>query len=183
MPAKPTARRLEDVGLWLPSSEGWQINDYLKYNPSREKVLATRQARADAGRRGGQAKSEANGKQFASQFAELNPAPFPLPQENPPHPQDSREGYPQGVEDEKFDWSAVWDHVADFRLEARQQASSAPALVAPDRWRKRARADAVEAMRDKALELKQAHAVTPYTLAELLVGRRSVRSLPRAVGS
>lgn len=184
VPAKPTARRLEDVGLWLPGSEGWQINDYLKYNPSREKVLATREARAEAGRRGGEAKAVANGKQIASPVAKLNSAPFPLPLENSPHPLEPKQADPQAVDEEGFSWPKVWDHVAAFKLEARQAIS--PPLGAPERWRDKARKNAAVELRDQALTFKQSYDVTPYQLAELLVGRRSSSSVaraPRAVGS
>lgn len=38
-----------------PISDGWVIHDYLDYNPDADKVLATREARAKAGQRGGRA--------------------------------------------------------------------------------------------------------------------------------
>lgn len=37
---------LVDAGLWVPSGDGWTVHDYLKYNPSREKVEARRAAEA-----------------------------------------------------------------------------------------------------------------------------------------
>jgi hypothetical protein len=37
-------KRLVEVGLWMPCEGGHTINDYLQYNPSREKVLAERAA-------------------------------------------------------------------------------------------------------------------------------------------
>lgn len=40
------AARLVGAGLWAVADGGWQINDYLAYNPSREKVLADRNAAA-----------------------------------------------------------------------------------------------------------------------------------------
>jgi hypothetical protein len=52
------ASQLESAGLWEWDDEqgGWQIHDYLEYQPSREQVLADRAElsakRADAGRRG-----------------------------------------------------------------------------------------------------------------------------------
>ena len=36
--------QLADASLWEAVSTGWQIHDYLAYNPSREKVLAEREA-------------------------------------------------------------------------------------------------------------------------------------------
>ncbi|MFJ6566260.1 hypothetical protein ACIQNU_02480 [Streptomyces sp. NPDC091292] len=51
---KVTAKQLEDAGLWDRVDDGWQIHDYLEYNPSREQVLAERKrnaARQEAFRR------------------------------------------------------------------------------------------------------------------------------------
>lgn len=47
------AQALIDAGLWLPTKDGWEIKDYLAYNPSRADVEAKRAARAAAGRAGG----------------------------------------------------------------------------------------------------------------------------------
>ena len=80
---KATVDRLIDVGLWESVDGGFQIHDYLEYQPSSSHVSATRATRADAGRRGGQAsKSEANSKQNAPGLLEhiLTPArPGPAP--------------------------------------------------------------------------------------------------------
>lgn len=59
------ARQLLDVGLWDATGEGYMIHDYLVWNPSKQQVIATREARAESGRRGGQAKA-ANAKQTSS---------------------------------------------------------------------------------------------------------------------
>lgn len=42
---------LLQAGLWDNSERGYQIHDYLDYNPSREQVLAQREAQKEAGRR------------------------------------------------------------------------------------------------------------------------------------
>lgn len=34
---------LEEAGLWITTAGGWDIHDYLVYNPTREKVLADRE--------------------------------------------------------------------------------------------------------------------------------------------
>lgn len=41
------ARRLVEAGLWEVADGGYRMPDYLDYNPSREKVLAERQAKAE----------------------------------------------------------------------------------------------------------------------------------------
>lgn len=51
---KATAQQLEDAGLWDRTDDGWEIHDYLDYNPSREQVIAERKknaARQEAFRR------------------------------------------------------------------------------------------------------------------------------------
>lgn len=63
-------------GLWAETDDGWEIHDYLKYQPSRAKVLADRDAKAAAGRKGGIASGqvrrgrEAKPKQGASRLVE-----------------------------------------------------------------------------------------------------------------
>lgn len=60
------------VGLWEPhpSGDGWQIHDYLEFNPSREEVLAARQTlsekRAEAGRRGAEKRWQRDSKPMAN---------------------------------------------------------------------------------------------------------------------
>ncbi|MFD6375396.1 hypothetical protein [Streptomyces sp. KR2] len=44
---KATAQALVDAGLWDRLGDGWQIHDYLDYNPSREQVLAERKKNAE----------------------------------------------------------------------------------------------------------------------------------------
>ncbi|MGK9463971.1 hypothetical protein ACSLFT_28655 [Streptomyces sp. G6] len=44
---KATAQALADAGLWDRTDDGWQIHDYLDFNPSREQVLAERKKNAE----------------------------------------------------------------------------------------------------------------------------------------
>lgn len=55
------ADELVDARLWEKRHDGYQIHDYLHYQPSRAHIEEIRKQRADAGRRGG----KANGKQIA----------------------------------------------------------------------------------------------------------------------
>ena len=57
------AEKLVAVGLWERRDGGYQVHDYLEYNPSRAKVEAIRQARIEAGREGGLRSGEARRKQ------------------------------------------------------------------------------------------------------------------------
>lgn len=44
--AKTAAKELETAGLWDRADDGWQIHDYLEYNPDRARVQAEREANA-----------------------------------------------------------------------------------------------------------------------------------------
>lgn len=63
-------------GVWLEAADGWEINDYLKYQPTREKVERDRETKAIAGRAGGIASGQsrrgakAKPKQSASRLVE-----------------------------------------------------------------------------------------------------------------
>ena len=47
------AEELVDAGLWEERGDDYKIHDYLHYQPSKADVVATREARAEAGRKGG----------------------------------------------------------------------------------------------------------------------------------
>lgn len=64
--AEELAARLIEVGLWDEVEDGFLVHDFLDYNPCRAEVIATREARAEAGRRGGLAKARAVAKQKPS---------------------------------------------------------------------------------------------------------------------
>ncbi len=76
--ARPDRHVTELVGrgLWDETDRGWQIHDYLEYQPARAKVLRDRTAKAAAGRKGGIASGqarrgdEAKPKQRASRLVE-----------------------------------------------------------------------------------------------------------------
>lgn len=81
-----SAARLVDVGLWEPTDGGYAIHDYHEYQPSKERVLATREARAEAGSRGGKQKASnlleqnasktlANSKQKSAPYPSRTPTP------------------------------------------------------------------------------------------------------------
>jgi hypothetical protein len=88
------ASDLLGVCLWELEGNKYLVHDYLKYNPTKEQAIATREARKEAGKIGGEnkaskslAKSWQNGKQKASKSLPRtrlpslarNPSPDPLP--------------------------------------------------------------------------------------------------------
>ena len=74
------AGTLVAVGLWERRDGGYQVHDYLEYNPSRAKVEAIRQARREAGREGGLRSGEARRKQ-AEEEGEANVKQTPSKEE------------------------------------------------------------------------------------------------------
>ncbi len=58
--------RLVDAGLLEVIPDGYQIHDFLKYNPSAAQVLATRETKVSVGRRGGMRSGESRSKQTAT---------------------------------------------------------------------------------------------------------------------
>jgi hypothetical protein len=88
------AARLVDAGLWERVEGGFQIHDYLDFQPSRAEVEQASARKAEAGRRGGlksgearRSKSEAaaqgNAKHGASPVASPRPNPDPDPDPDP----------------------------------------------------------------------------------------------------
>lgn len=95
---KSDAAALCAAGLWIKIDAGWEIHDFLKYQPSAEENRRRREAKAEAGRTGGlrsaQARGQAKPKQnpstcldsattsattSGSNLANQNPTPNPDP--------------------------------------------------------------------------------------------------------
>lgn len=55
---KATLNKLLEVGLWIKVDGGYQVNDFLEYNLTKEEVEKRRKAKVEAGRKGGRASSE-----------------------------------------------------------------------------------------------------------------------------
>lgn len=81
--AGEATERLVSAGLWEPVDGGYEIHDFHDYNPSSDDVRKMREARAEAGRRGGH--SKAASKSLANDVAKekQNPAPSPSPSPSP----------------------------------------------------------------------------------------------------
>lgn len=89
VPSKMPARLCDDPdtavgellrrGLWKRTRDGFLFHDWHEYQPTKESVEALREKRAEAGRRGGQAKAAkqngSNGLANASEVAKQNSAP------------------------------------------------------------------------------------------------------------
>jgi hypothetical protein len=88
--------RLVGVGLWDQVAGGFRIHDFDDYQPTKDEVLATREQKAEAGRKGGQrtqahrrtaakapaqadAQAPARPRAQAEPQAESKPVPVPVP--------------------------------------------------------------------------------------------------------
>jgi hypothetical protein len=109
--------RLQEAGLLDVVEGGYRMHDFLDYNPTAAEVQAKRDARAEAGKRGGlrsaEVRAQANAKQLlerssskpqANEEAKLNPVPTrpdpdPKREEEPPTPKGSGGGVPREVFD------------------------------------------------------------------------------------
>lgn len=74
---------LLEAGLWDETEGGYVIHDYLNYQPSKNEVLAEREQKREAGRKGGlvsaQARAQALTKASANAPAQAKSKPLPLP--------------------------------------------------------------------------------------------------------
>lgn len=61
---------LEEARRWEPVDGGWQIHDFLEYNPSREDVEAERAEKSRAGAKGGKRSGEARRRRAARRAIE-----------------------------------------------------------------------------------------------------------------
>lgn len=74
------AKRLLDVCLWEFDGQQYKVHDFLEYNPTKDQVETTREARKAAGSAGGHAKaSKTPSKTVAKSWQKSAPTPTPNP--------------------------------------------------------------------------------------------------------
>lgn len=108
------------VGLWEEAGDGnYRVHDYLDHQPSKERVLATREVRAQAGSRGGKQKASnllEVSQRFAKEIPKQNASTSRIRERDdqerpPPTPPNGHApcAYAEAVGEEKFrDHAAVW---------------------------------------------------------------------------
>lgn len=189
------AKDLVSVGLWSSTATGWEVNDYLDYNPSREKVQAERDAarlRKERQRSRGRDAVDQDGAsgRFVSRRDDqrdgrresrresrgvspaTRPVPSPNPSPSPPpgHPIETPPGVAGAgapTEDDRTTTTveAALDHMARCDLE-RAKAEGQP-IRQPAAWTRAARATRAEAHRHDLARLAAGqHGVDPVDLAE-----------------
>jgi hypothetical protein len=82
---------LLDAGLWEDAEGGYQIHDYLDYNPSREQVLAQRAANAKRQQRHKERVNNDEGNGVSNGVSNTTPVPDPLPVSSSLHSEEKRE--------------------------------------------------------------------------------------------
>lgn len=170
--APSVADRLVEIGLWDSAPDGYQIIDFLSYNPSRQQVIAEREAGAERQRR-----SRASRKMSRRDSAVTSGDPVPVPKEITVL---SSSGHSrangQAVDNCDDDVPAeVWDHVADIKL-ALEPAGS---IRSPTPWKRKCAANARTELAVQAQRWWHMFDLDPYRLAQALVDGQAPRHVPR----
>jgi hypothetical protein len=94
----PPIRELERGGVWEAVPGGWQVHDFDHYQPSRESVLAEREAARERMRN---LRSGRSSKDVHPNIDRSSTTPVPVPKEQPA---------PNGASSESGDVQLVYDH-------------------------------------------------------------------------
>jgi len=77
--AEKIAARMVQVGLWDEAVDGYQIHDFLLFQPSRTQVLKERAQKQAAGQAGGKASAQARARAVLEEESNPRPDPDPVP--------------------------------------------------------------------------------------------------------
>lgn len=181
---QPTvADTLVAVGLWEDQDDSYLVPDFLEYNPSREKVLAEREAAAERQRRSREKSRRDSRRDFPDGHGVSSPAPVPIPVPSSDpvsrRPGNSR-GDPQPVENPDDDETTsspvpdeVWEHYADLRLAQQTNVRN------PGPWKATCRRNARVELAEQAASWWATFEITPYRLAQALIDGHAPRNVPR----
>jgi hypothetical protein len=104
---------LVDAGLWRRVGDGWEINDWLEYNPSREEVVDRRRRDSERKARGRQAQSERSPRGLQAESDGPDPT---RPDQSPPSPpRGNRIRDRKEWEEQIRDWALRFAVAADER--------------------------------------------------------------------
>lgn len=113
---KAKAKRLVEVGRWLEHEDGWEVHNYLKYNPSHAKLEAEREsARNRMSKARNSARSSPEHRENVDGSSGNPSRPVPNVNSSPPVLQ---EDCPQPVDEEQVSdrTVAVIDRIVDGRM-------------------------------------------------------------------
>lgn len=78
------AAELQAAGVWDKTPEGWEIHDFLVYNPTKEQAAELAAKRSEAGKAGATARWQSDGKSHGSVDGKtMPPSPSPSPSPSP----------------------------------------------------------------------------------------------------
>lgn len=91
------AAELETAGVWDKTPEGWEIHDFLTYNPTKEQIIELAAKRSEAGKAGAMARWQDHGKEDGKPHGKedgkiMPPSPFPSPLPLSPSPDPNPKG-------------------------------------------------------------------------------------------
>jgi hypothetical protein len=175
------ADTLVAVGLWEQRDDSYLVPDFLDYNPSRDQVIAEREAAAERQRKSRASRRDSH-RDSGRGHAVSSPAPVPIPDSNPVS---SRPGNSQAngahPDDETAATGAtaatavpddVWTAYADLKLAQQTNVRNAGP------WKTRTAANARVELADQAARWWHMFELTPRRLAEALVDGNAPRNVP-----
>lgn len=177
-----SAGELGEVGIWDRTDDGWQIHDYLDYQPSRDDVLAERQKARDRKRAQRDRDRARQPRHDGSHAVTPNGSHGARSGGSPPPPVPSRpvleippsiSGLTRhGIDPERL-IELLAEHDADAFTDGGGRINNR------DAWLATARQRAAERHAEQAAEIGDTFDVDTATLAEVLVGRRARTYLTR----
>lgn len=146
------AHLLVNVGLWSKDDEGFEVIDYLKFNPSREQLDAERAAGAE---RQAQSRSRREShRDIAVTSTDPSPSPSPLETSSSSSKNVNTPGLPDGL----------WTKVAE-----KQAQLTTSTITNPAAWRRKAAMNAKVALEEEALSLVEHYDLTESRLVDALM--------------
>lgn len=153
---------LVDIGLWRSVAGGYDVVDYLTFNPSREKVIADREAAAERQRKSRGASRRDSHRDSA--VSSDPPVPVPTSDLSTRRPGNSRANGTQPDDDELSTVpDETWTHYADLKCAAQTDVRN------PAPWKATAAANARTELGDQAARWWHDYELTPYRLAQALI--------------
>ncbi|MFZ5863004.1 MAG: hypothetical protein ACOYXR_09220 [Nitrospirota bacterium] len=148
------AERLVTIGLWHATEGGYEVHEYLKYNPSREQVVA-RKERAEKAANSRHHPATSNATSTAPGNA--NAVPLPSPSPSPKTSSSSSSSDLRGLPPD------LWMRIAEKQA---QQTTSQ--IANPAAWKRKAASNAQADLEQRAVALVERYDLTPSQLADAL---------------
>ena len=166
-----------DVGLWVDHGNRYHVPDYLDFNPSRQQVIAEREAAAERKRRSrATSRRDTNGTDAVTSAAS---SPSPIDKQVLSSTGNSRPG-PQAVDDDVS--AAVWERYADLKLtsELRRKPGSVSNETS---WKRTTAKNAKTEHGATAARWHAEYDISPQRLAECLIdGKAPAKDYRRHTG-